>query len=128
MLATETRFPWPGSYAILNDGGRAAVARIHKQHRNFDGEIIATVTVEGRDGSSGVRGVPLAELQDPTPLTPEEESELLRLHADIGDGKAWADGRTKAARAARARFAELTLRRINAETLAALRAKQRRAA
>ena len=75
MLHPGTPFPQVGSYGLLDLDGTAVAARIQGRHR--DGT--ALVAILGRDGASGNRIVPLAELGDPTPLTDAERHALRSL-------------------------------------------------
>jgi len=72
MLSTPTPYPQVGSYALLDLDGTAQLARIIARDQGGS----AVVSLPLIPGSSGNRSVTIGELEDPTPLTPEERTEL----------------------------------------------------
>lgn len=93
MLNAETPFPNPGSYALTLDpvsgldAGRVELVRIlrHPQAVRGTAEDGAQVLVTFplRDGASGTRTVPFAELIDATPLTGAEGREMIDLDREL---------------------------------------------
>lgn len=125
MLKAPATFPMQGADALVERDGRTVAVRILRA-AGPDG--LATVTGAG-PGASGTFVVEAKDLIDPTPLSPAEEAELDQLHRQsIRDEAKWVSGRGKGTIAARARYAELSLRRINAQVFADLQRQQRRAA
>lgn len=115
MLNTENRFPQPGSAGLLSLDGSRVLARIQQVHQ--DGR--ATIFIGNLFGSSGTRRVPLAEIEDGTPLSDREEAELVRLERDMA-------GKARVAPKKLQRFNALSARAQNAPVLKALLDRHRR--
>lgn len=111
MLAAETPFPHPGSWALVDVNGSTHVAKILSSHR--DGTV--TIALDAVLGASGNRKIPATELTDPTPLTLHEEGEMDRLDREIRRTKRPDRKKLEA-------WTKLRTRMINAATLGNLRA------
>lgn len=83
MLNNNAPFPLAGSAALIEQGGVRVLARINRV--NEDGT--RTIFIGNNWAASATKTVPLAELQDGTPLTDAEVRELAKLDADLA-GKA----------------------------------------
>lgn len=112
MLTTDAPFPQVGSYALHRDDYKTRLARI--QQRQGD---TALISFPCEPGASGTRTVPLAELEDATPLTSAERAEL----KDLGNQVRATRKRTREVKIAEARCLALRRRDINAATLDNLR-------
>jgi hypothetical protein len=106
LLTPETPFPNVGSYALLIDcdscrsggsaqrsndcrvGHGAELARILRASVGEDGRatertLTATIALPLRDGASGTKTVPFADLIDATPLTGAEGKEMVDLDREL---------------------------------------------
>lgn len=115
MLNIPTPFPQPGSAGLIRLDGSRVLARIQQVHE--DG--VCTIFLGNHFGSSGTKRVPLAEIEDGTPLTDDEKVELARLDRDMA-GKARVPARKLQ------RFNQLKEREENAPVLAGLLARHQR--
>jgi hypothetical protein len=129
MLNQETSFPYVGSYALFEDRDQPRPAtelvRIIGRRNTRDGEE-TLVSFPLRDGASGNRAVPFAELIDATPLTNAEEREFHELDRLIA-GRPPSDlSRSLRAKAKRrnALKARLIWSRFMAQKLRDLRARE----
>jgi hypothetical protein len=80
MLAAESTFPFAGSFALLRDPRLAPEEQKLELVRIIElGTTEALVSLPLRIGAEGNLRVPLADLIDGTPLTRDDEAELLSL-------------------------------------------------
>jgi hypothetical protein len=94
MLSNETTFPYPGSYALLIDEDAPPptpdeLVRINWRQIRDSGSgaaEVAMVSFPLREGASGNKIVPFAQLIDATPLTAEERREFHDLDRAL-DGR-----------------------------------------
>ena len=124
MLKVASPFPQVGSYALAEIDGETLLARIiGLSGRQSDATAEATISLPARRYiASGNVTLPLADLIDGTPLTPEEEAELKALEATVPAGPS----RSAKVKKQQARYAALRLRSINSVTLANLMAAAQR--
>ena len=110
MLPVPTPFPQVGANALLIEEHQAHPVRIlaNGEGRGRKREVV--VSIQGRDGASATKRVPVASLADPTPLTPAEQREYFRLEREL-------TGKARPPRAAAARFERLRLRWEHEEKL-----------
>lgn len=90
MLAPDATYPYPGSYALLNDLDLPApqpteLVRIMWRRVDATGRGFVAVSFPMRDGASGNKVVPAETLIDGTPLTTEEQREYHDLDRALGD-------------------------------------------
>jgi hypothetical protein len=96
MLSPETPFPYVGSYALYCDPDAEPPQADELVRINWRREGFAMVSFPLRDGASGNKTVPFADLIDATPLSSEEAREFHDLdRALFGrvDGAVGKDGR-----------------------------------
>jgi hypothetical protein len=85
MLKTSAEFPHAGSFALFVDSTlppsqqRAELVRIQIVHFAVHPSTLVTITFPLRQGASGTKRVPVADLIDGTPLNYDERRE----HADL---------------------------------------------
>jgi hypothetical protein len=76
MLSPETPFPYVGSYALFVDPDAPPPQADELVRINWRREGFAMVSFPLRDGASGNKTVPFADLIDATPLSSEEAREF----------------------------------------------------
>jgi hypothetical protein len=90
MLAPDATYPYPGSYALLNDldlpyPQPTELVRIMWRRVDADGHGFVAVSFPMRDGASGNKVVPAERLIDGTPLTAAEQREFHDLDRALDD-------------------------------------------
>jgi len=90
MLSPEAVFPYPGSYALLNDidlpyPQPTELVRIMWRRVDDAGRGFVAVSFPMRDGASGNKVVPTEQLIDGTPLTADEQREFHDLDRALDD-------------------------------------------
>jgi hypothetical protein len=90
MLVPEATYPYPGSYALLNDldlpfPQPTELVRIMWRRVDAAGRCFVAVSFPMRDGASGNKEVAAEQLIDGTPLTAEEGREFHDLDRALDD-------------------------------------------
>jgi hypothetical protein len=106
MLKTPTPYPQVGSYGLVDHEGELRLARIIAR----DGER-ATIALPTRFGAGGNLTLDLAQVQDGTSLSDQEQAEYAELERRLA-------GAARPRKADLARFEALRLRSIRSDTLA----------
>lgn len=118
MLHIAAPFPNVGATALLIEAHQALPVRILQRLDGRGRNVRLQVSIQDREGSSGVRRVKLADLEDATPLTDAEEAELQRLERELA-------GQSRPLKAKAKRCERLRLRAVHAEQLAAAERRAR---
>jgi hypothetical protein len=106
MLRTEAPFPNVGAKALLIETHRAIPVRILQNGEGRGKSRQVLIALLDRDGSSGNRRVPLADLEDATPLTEAEQHEYIALEIELA-------GKARPLKAKAARLERLRLRAVH---------------
>jgi hypothetical protein len=106
MLRTEAPFPNVGAKALLVENHRGLPVRILQNGEGRGKSRQVLIALLDRDGSSGNRRVPLADLEDATPLTEREEAEYKRLEVELA-------GQSRPLKAKADRLERLRLRAVH---------------
>src|SRR3954471_5442632 len=88
MLTPEASSPYPGGYALLNDGALPApqpteLVRIMWRRVDRDGRGVVAISFPQRDGASGNKVVPADAPIDGTPPDATEEREFHDLDREL---------------------------------------------
>jgi hypothetical protein len=119
MLSVTAPFPHPGAKALLIETHRAVPVRILQNGEGRGRRRQVLIALLDRDGSSGNRRVPLADLEDATPLTEKEEAEFRQLEVELA-------GQARPLKAKATRLERLRLRAVHHAELERAEAAARR--
>lgn len=115
LKSARAPYPQPNSWGLIEEGGRYRAVRITNLVDGEDGRE-AVVSVAGEFTASATKRLPLAAVLNADPLTPAEVAELAALDQKLA-------GKSRVAKADRAREEELGNREQRASALEAMLAK-----